>query len=249
MITRYSSKNFIHLNRVLSTNSFASELLSKFEPLTDGTVIMADEQTNGRGQQGSFWESEPNKNISMSLVYFPDFLAIDKQFNLSIAISLGIYDFLSAYIDLVTIKWPNDIYVRDKKIAGVLIENSLIQSQIKSSIIGIGININQLNFSSAAPNPTSLMLETGEVYIIKNLVIELAECIDKRYESLKQLKFETLKQEYLKRLYRFEEEHLFEIENESIFGKIIDIEPSGQLILEINKHNKSFSNKEIRFVL
>ena len=142
MSAQFTGKNLVHLERISSTNSYIQELLSNSTPLADGSVIMADEQTHGRGQQGNFWESEPHQNLTFSIYYMPDFLNIDRQYFLSIAVCLGICDFLEKYAEKdFLVKWPNDIYYKDKKIAGILIENSLMGDKIKHSIIGIGINI------------------------------------------------------------------------------------------------------------
>ena len=139
----YTGKNIIHLKEVHSTNRYTAEMLSNSVPIADGSVIMADFQTAGKGQLAAIWESMPKENLLLSVYYRPHFLKIADQFMLSIAISLAICDFLKKYIENVTIKWPNDIYVGDQKIAGILIENSVQQDVIKNSIIGIGLNINQ----------------------------------------------------------------------------------------------------------
>ena len=143
MSALFTGKNLVHFDRVSSTNNVLSDMLSNSKPLEEGSVIMADEQSNGKGQQGAFWEYEPHKNITLSLLYRPDFLTIEDQFYLSIAISLGISDFLEEALQQKShIKWPNDIYFAHYKIAGILIENTLMGSHLKTSIIGIGLNVN-----------------------------------------------------------------------------------------------------------
>ena len=148
--------NHIRLNRVNSTNKYAVEMIAKSKPI-EGTVISASFQYEGRGQIGRFWESEAEKNITCSTILRPDFLEASDQFQLNIAISLALHDFISHFLDNkdVKIKWPNDIYVGDKKIAGILLQNSLIGKKVNSTIVGTGININQTEFSGDVPNPTS----------------------------------------------------------------------------------------------
>lgn len=143
-----------------STNTAARELAA------DGTtpiVVVSDNQTAGRGQRGNSWESEPGKNLTFSMVVFPRFMRPAAQFELSMLVSLGIVSALDTYIEgqWLSIKWPNDIYFGDRKIAGILIENSLGERSIERSIIGIGLNVNQTSFKSDAPNPISLTHATG----------------------------------------------------------------------------------------
>lgn len=143
-----------------STNTAAREL-----PVdgTTPTVVISDNQTAGRGQRGNSWESEPGKNLTFSLVVYPRFISPAAQFELSMLVSLGIVSALDSYIEgqWLSIKWPNDIYFGDRKIAGILIENSLSEHSIERSIIGIGLNVNQTTFKSDAPNPISLTHATG----------------------------------------------------------------------------------------
>ena len=135
--------------------------LIKNTEVAEGTVVLAKEQTSGRGQVNNTWESSYGDNLLMSIVLYPEFLHAGNQFLLSKFVSLAIVDFLSYYLENVTIKWPNDIYVGNKKIAGVLIENSLRGAFISSSVVGIGLNVNQTEFSSSIPNPTSLKNESN----------------------------------------------------------------------------------------
>ena len=133
-------KNIIKKNQISSTNTVAIELLKK-EELPEGTIIWADEQTKGRGQRGNSWESEPGTNLTISIILFPHFLKAEDQFLLSKVTSLAITDYLANRFNQVTIKWPNDIYVANDKIAGILIENSIIGSSFEYAVIGIGLNI------------------------------------------------------------------------------------------------------------
>ena len=138
-----------------STNQYAQELLSKSKPV-EGTVISAQNQHAGRGQIGSSWEAAPGQNLTLSIILYPQFLAIQHQFQLNQSISLGVRDFIAKYVQKpVKIKWPNDIYVNEKKIGGILIQNTLSGSSIQSTIAGIGINVNQKHFESMLEMKTS----------------------------------------------------------------------------------------------
>lgn len=250
MSALFTGKNLVHFDRVSSTNTVLSEMLSNSKPLDEGSVILADEQSQGRGQQGSFWEASPHKNITLSLLYKPDFLTIEKQFYLSIAVSLGISDFLEEALQQKSqIKWPNDVYFGNYKIAGILIENTLMNNHLRTSIIGIGLNVNQVDFQSDAPNPCSMKSISGKDYTIAELLPSLFQHIEIHYLQLKAGKYEFLKEAYLSKLYRFEEEYLYMIDGEKTKGKIIDIETSGRLVLLVNNVRKSFDTKEIEFIL
>ena len=250
MSALFTGKNIVHFDRVSSTNTVLSEMLSNTTPLADGSVILADEQSQGRGQQGSFWEASPHKNITLSLLYRPEFLTIEKQFYLSIAVSLGISDFLDEQLQQKSqIKWPNDIYFGNYKIAGILIENTLMNSHLRTSIIGIGLNVNQVEFKSDAPNPCSMKSISGIEYDIKALLPSLFHHIEIHYLQLKAGKFDFLKEAYLSKLYLYEQEHEYLIEGEIKKGKIIDIETSGRLVMLVNNIRKSFDTKEIEFIL
>lgn len=146
--TLFVGQNLIKLKEVDSTNNYLKELLSKSEPLPEGTAIMADNQFAGRGQQNSVWQTEVGKNISASIYLKPSGLALNKQFYLNMAVSLAVSEALSHFIPQgIKIKWPNDMYYLNKKLGGILIENTLTGSSIKSSVIGIGLNINQEDFA------------------------------------------------------------------------------------------------------
>ena len=146
----------IHINETNSTNNYLQSLCSE-QKVEELTVVVADFQTSGRGQRGNSWESDPGKNLLFSTVIFPEFLEARRQFLISQIISLAIKEELDTYTTDISIKWPNDIYWKEKKICGMLIENDLMGRNISQSIIGIGININQEIFHSSAPNPVSLL--------------------------------------------------------------------------------------------
>ena len=247
--TFFIGKVLLHHPTLESTNLTAIEYLSKNTP-SEGTTIYTYRQHGGRGQIGSNWESEPDKNVSLSTILFPDFLPGRRQFLLSQTVSLAIYDFLSTYITSnLRIKWPNDLYVGNKKIGGILIQNVLSGPRLQSSVVGIGLNINQTVFLSDAPNPISLSQLTGETYHLDTLVAEFCRAFDLRYRQLRAKKYEEIERSYLVRLYRYEEAAIFQRENLSIFtGRITGIACDGKLQITSQEGVEEFALKEVSFV-
>lgn len=164
--------NIIRLASTPSTNAAAAAMGAAAE---DGTVVATAEQSAGRGQRGNTWESEPGKNLTFSIVVRRGFEA-PRQFELSMLVSLGVTAALSKYLDpsRLKVKWPNDIYFDDRKLAGILIENTVNSRGIERSIVGIGLNVNQTEFMSEAPNPVSMKGITGETYDLETLLEETA---------------------------------------------------------------------------
>ncbi|MCB0521580.1 MAG: biotin--[acetyl-CoA-carboxylase] ligase [Lewinellaceae bacterium] len=246
--TLFVGQVFHDLPQVDSTNSFALDLLTKSKP-SEGTVISTLHQTNGRGQIGSSWESEPGKNISLSIILYPSFLPAHLQFQFSQAISLAVYDLVFSFFgEKARIKWPNDIYVGQKKVAGILIQNSIAGSHLRSSVAGIGINVNQESFKSNPPNPTSFFLENGKFYDLGGLIAPLLQFVEKRYLQLKSGKIVPLQHSYLEALYRFDEDALFQRANgDNFMGRISGVTASGRLIISVQHQEETFDHKEIRF--
>lgn len=236
---------------VASTNEYALTLLSKSNP-PEGTAISSGNQTAGRGQIGSKWESEPGKNITLSVIFYPDFLLVKNQFRLNQAVALAVCDFVKKYLPVseVSIKWPNDIYVGARKIAGILLQNSLINNQIRSTVAGIGINVNQTVFVTNPPNPTSLRLETGGNFDLAALSASLFEFLEARFLQLKSGKILPLQQDYLSHLYRFQTPAKFQRSDGEIFeGTITGIDESGRLKMAVQGRETIFDLKEIRFLV
>lgn len=249
MKAQYTGKNTIHLAKVISTNSYTAELLSNSEPLAEGSVIMADFQSGGRGQSGDVWESKPELNLLLTVFYRPHFLKIEDQFLLSIAISLAVCEFLEKYVSNVQVKWPNDIYVGDQKIAGLLIENSIQQHVIKNSIIGIGININQIEFSANTPHACSLQQLTGRNYDRELLLAELCDALEVKYEWIRNSTKQTIQNAYLNKLFRYQQEAHFVIDDIAQTAKIVGIDGFGRLGLQLKEQVRYFNNKEISYIL
>lgn len=196
-----SRATIVWVDEATSTNSL---LAQQCDELLHGTVIAARRQTAGRGQRGNSWESQPDSNLTFSLLLRPQTILAARQFELSMIVSLGVCDALSEASGLAfKVKWPNDIYVGDKKICGILIENSLEGNRIGRSIAGIGININQERFLSDAPNPISLKNLTGHTFDLEQLLCNVCETILSRMAEYEEnLDARTLTSEYRIRLWR-----------------------------------------------
>jgi len=233
--------HIIRIQELGSTNNYAAaQLLTKSLP--EGVVFLADSQVDGRGQGDNKWESEPNKNLTFSILLYPNFLKIDRQFLISKTISLGIADYLKEQTSLVSIKWPNDIYIGKRKVAGILIENSIRNNIFSSCIVGIGLNINQIKFTGDAPNPVSLSLITGKIYNLDETLVELCLKINARYLQLRSLKSSQIDDDYAQMLYQLDDWSIYKDENDEFEGRIIGVDQSARLMIEtrsgkINKYN------------
>lgn len=237
----------ITLDETPSTNEYLQELTVKTECF-EGLVVITKNQTQGKGQRGNTWESESGKNLTFSVLLKPNLL-IEEQFVLSQMVSLGIYDFLAKMgFEQVVIKWPNDIYVDGKKIAGILIENTLTANKIANCIVGIGINVNQTQFSPTI-NATSLALLTEQTFEIQPLLNELLKCIEVRYLQLKASKYASIKHEYLNVMLGYQKPLHYLVNNQRITGIIKGISPIGKLQVEINNQLNEFNLKEISLVV
>ncbi|MES2446898.1 MAG: biotin--[acetyl-CoA-carboxylase] ligase [Bacteroidota bacterium] len=248
--TLFVGQNLIKLSAVDSTNNFLKSLLSKSEPLPEGTVIMADEQFAGRGQQGNVWHTEPGKNLTFSILLKPSFLPLTKQFLLNMAISVAINKALLKYLgNNVQIKWPNDIYYGDQKIGGMLIENTIVGSAIKSSVIGVGLNVNQEYFPAHLVNSaTSLYQILQENVNLQLTLAEICSHIEVVYLQLKAGRDTVIKEEYVNNLYKINKRASYRQNGEVFEGMITGITDQG--LLKIEKEGKliEFNFKEIEFI-
>ncbi len=248
-LTLFIGQSLVKLSEIDSTNSYLKKLLSNSKPLAEGTVIMADHQFAGRGQQNNSWESEAGKNLTISILLKPTFLTLTQQFYLNKAVSLGINDCLQQIIgSKCRIKWPNDIYYGDRKMGGVLIENIASGSHIKSSIIGIGINVNQKKFSDGARRACSLTKILHQDYDLHNLLSQLCKSIEGRYLQLKAGKLDRLAAEYINKLYRLDEEHFFSLDGEIVKGVITGVNKYGFLLLKIDEIVHELDLKQVQFI-
>lgn len=237
----------IKLNAIDSTSSFLKELAQN-SALENYTVVVTKEQTKGRGQQASSWISEPSKNLTMSL-FINDFnLEIHYQKYLNFAISLAIFDVLSTKkIENLSIKWPNDIMSANKKICGILVENSIRNSKIYTSIVGMGLNVNQIKFPAFLEKASSLKKITNINYNLDILLLEIVDQIKYRVQLLKAKKYSELERDYLNVLYKKNVPTMFKDNNDVLFmGMITGISSTGNLQVQLeDETTKEFSIKEI----
>jgi BirA family biotin operon repressor/biotin-[acetyl-CoA-carboxylase] ligase len=235
----FVGQNLVSLKEVDSTNTFLKNILSNSKPVPDGTVIMAETQYAGRGQRENTWHAEPGKNLTFSLLLKPGFLSAQQQFDLTRAVSLGVYDALYPLLrDSLKIKWPNDIYYGDKKLGGMLIENILHGSQIKSAVIGIGLNVNQENFPDNAVNATSIKNILQRDYELKNILAEICNNIEAYYLHLKAGRIEYIRNTYLSRLYWLNEPRQFKSNGQVFEGVIKNVKDNGLLVVDQNGVNR-----------
>jgi len=251
MQTLFIGHNTIRLPIVDSTNTIAQDLVKQGKAL-EGTIVRADDQRLGRGQRGSIWLSEPGKNLTFSLVLFPKDLFPEQQFVLTQLVSLALRDFVASQIkdaEKVKIKWPNDIYVGNKKIAGVLIENSWRGNEIGASIIGIGININQEVF--ATDSACSLKQLIGAEVDLDNCFLELCSYLERRYLQFINNQSQTLRSEYHKNLFQLQQVFTYEISEKKVQAKIIGVSNEGKLQLSIisNFQVLELGLKEVKFIV
>lgn len=224
--------------RLITIDSCASTSTELDRSAPHGTALMAREQTAGRGQRGNSWEAEAGKNITLSLMLRPADFPAARQFEISEAVALGVADTVeSCGVGAVAVKWPNDIYVGDRKIAGILIENALCGTNIARSIAGIGLNVNQIEFRSAAPNPVSLRQLTGREYPLEELALKMATNILERLGK-------NNHDEFRRRLWRGRGEWPWRTPDGRTFRACIEnISPSGAI--KLSGQSKEFLFKEV----
>jgi BirA family biotin operon repressor/biotin-[acetyl-CoA-carboxylase] ligase len=243
--TLFVGKNLVFVPECHSTNTIAMEL-GQHNSAIEGTLVITDRQVTGRGQRGSSWISEPGKNLTLSLIFKPTFLKPDQQFWLTRVIALGIADYVRSKVKgSVKVKWPNDVLVEGNKVCGILIENSISGSTLQFSVVGIGLNINQLTFYKL--KATSLKLETGFDYSLQDELHALLQVIEIRYLQLREGKRDLLEGDYLKSLYRMGESQSFNTSTGSIQGIIVGVDLLGRLLVQTDKAIQAYDLKEIRF--
>jgi len=235
----------MYLRETRSTNLVLKEMLREYE-LPEGFVLRTDFQSAGKGQPGNSWESEKGKNLLFSVLLYPQHIAIDQQFILSQLVSVAILRTLNSFCAGFSIKWPNDIYFGDKKIGGILIENSLQGSKLNTSIVGIGLNINQKTFRSDAPNPVSLRQITAKNQRRKNI---LQDVLNNIYELYSKMDVDTIRNEYFENLYRRVGFYTYR-DNKGLFeAELAGIESDGCLKLKTRTGEiRAYYFKEVAFV-
>lgn len=216
-----------------------------------GDVVWAERQMAGRGQRGHVWHSPEGENLTFSLVLEPQFLPVSEQFLLSEAIALALTDTFAKYGIDTRIKWTNDIYARDRKIVGMLIEHNCSGATLSRTIAGIGINVNQTEFDPALPNPVSMAQLTGRTFDREEVLGTFLETCERRYEQLCRGDRENLQAAYRARMYRLGERHIYRIPGRGeTEGTIEGVRPTGELLV---RHTDGTQGEylfgEIEFVL
>ncbi|MGE0588346.1 MAG: biotin--[acetyl-CoA-carboxylase] ligase [Cyclobacteriaceae bacterium] len=237
-------KNIVFVPECHSTNTLAVELGQKRD-LAEGTIIITNNQTKGRGQQGNNWITEPGKNLTFSIILKPTFIHTKDQFLLNMAISLGVSDFLSDLNKPVHVKWPNDVMVDHKKICGILIESQIQGSAFNRTVVGIGLNVNQNGFST--PQATSMTLESAVTYELQTCLDGLCGTLEQWYLQVRQRDYQKIRATYLDRLYGAFVKRTFVQKGEAFEGTIEGVDDSGRLMIGTPDGLKYYNTKEVGF--
>ncbi|MBQ0024423.1 MAG: biotin--[acetyl-CoA-carboxylase] ligase [Bacteroidales bacterium] len=249
-----AESNIKWFDTVDSTNS---TIARDKENLADMSVYAAFNQSSGRGQRGNKWESKAGENLTFSILFKPRDLNLREQFCISQTVSMGVVDYLSGKGVTAKVKWPNDIYVSDRKICGILIENTAFRDKLSASIAGIGFNLNQMKFESDAPNPVSLSMITGKSYDIRLEMEVLLQHILSIYLSITEgdragYLRTSLDGRFLEAMYRRGEWHWFEEmpQCRRIQARILGTDDSARLVTEHRDGSiHSYAFKEIKYLL
>ena len=243
--------NVLHLDEVDSTNAY---IMREAPGLEAPVMVTAYRQTAGQGQRGNSWESAPGENLTFSILYRPQSFAPAAQFSISEAVALAVRDFLALHGVEAEVKWPNDIYVGDRKICGILIRHSVTESEISHTVIGVGINVNQTEFLSDAPNPVSMRQLTEDSYDLPALYAEVGACIERRLENISDESYrEQLHDEFLWHLWRGDGQlHPFidAVSGERFEAAIADVGRQGMLELRLpDGSHRTYAFKEVAFLM
>lgn len=248
--TLFTGQHWIRLQDTHSTNTYALNLLAE-NPL-EGTLITAEFQSMGRGQKGNVWAAPPETNLLLSLIFYPRFLPLNKLFVLSKAICLGVQATIQAFLPSanVQIKWPNDVLIDGRKVAGILIENQLEGTTLKACVVGVGLNVNQQNFAPQLENiATSMRRFTDEPLSREDVLQGILENIESRYLQLKNGKQAQIDRDYYDNLYGYQEPIYLEDETGRFEGMIVGVDPQGKLAVQREEKLRYYDFKEVRFLL
>ena len=249
LINSFTINQQIYLKKTSSTNAFASNFIANSNPKGNFSIYSYN-QTSGKGQIGRYWYSGEGNNLALTLVLTHSHLRVSEQFLLNIAISLGVLRFLSDHLTdyRLSIKWPNDIYVEDKKIAGILIQNQLRSHQITRSIIGVGLNVNEAEFPSDIPNPISMFQLLNKKQNLLNCKCQLEKHILSFLNKM-QIAKKLQRSMYLNHLYRKNKKHSFDINGKHCEAEIVDVSEEGKLVLMIEGKKQEFNFRELKFII
>lgn len=244
---------WIALDATDSTNHYLCQLCNERPDTEELTTVSAEYQTAGKGQRGNSWEAEAGSNLLFSFVLYPEFLDARRQFVLSQLVSLSVCEVLTQHTEGISIKWPNDIYWREKKICGILIENELSGHSIARCICGIGLNVNQTTFRSDAPNPVSLKQITGLEHDRYALLAELLRRVQHYYTRLRNEAngdFPAgLADRYARNLFRRQGFHAYEDAAGRFRARLLCVEPDGRFVLEDEAgQRREYLFKEVQYL-
>lgn len=246
--TRAIGKKIISLPECHSTNDFVIAL-SRQKTIAHGTVVLTRNQTKGRGQRGNTWESEPGKNLLLSIFFNRDLPVLQELYLLNIIASLAITEALHPWLEkrhFLSVKWPNDVYLNEKKFVGILIESSVLKQQLEWVVLGMGININQTVFNYAK----ATSLASHGISVEENEFLEaLLLALETGLQRLKQGRREEILKDYYDQLLWLNEERTFESGQLGVFTGIIrGIDTQGRLEIERENDRLTFDVKEVKFI-
>ncbi|MCC5937896.1 MAG: biotin--[acetyl-CoA-carboxylase] ligase [Lunatimonas sp.] len=244
--TQNLGKDVVYLTECHSTNDVALEFIRSGKA-SHGMVFWTQKQTKGKGQRGNSWFSEPDKNLTFSIVLKHSALDVSSIFLLNVAVSLAVHAVLREFIDSILIKWPNDFVDAKKgKIGGMLIENSISGHQVEYSVIGLGINVNQSQFPF--PGATSLSLLANREFSLESLIQDLLLSMETNYMKVVRGEVSTLLPAYLNHLYRFQQWAMYD-DGAAFEGKIVGVSSDGRLLVQKqNGETHRYSLKSIKFL-
>ncbi len=247
LVKQFIGTKVYHFEEIDSTNDYAAYLLSKTTP-TEGTVVNTSYQSAGKGQFGRKWHVQRDKNITLSVILYPQIVAID-QFLLNIMASLAVRDTIAQYTRLpIEVKWPNDVYYQNHKLSGILIKNFIAGQNIGQTIMGIGINTNQESFPELPTHPSSIRQLSGQYYDLTVVKKTLYTQLELYYHMLRH-EPDRLRSMYKDHLLGMNTHRQFLIDDHVYSGSIVDIDLYGQLVVQFSDEKKHFSMGEIKMIM
>lgn len=235
------------VHSVKSTNEFLQRWLED-RSIAEGTILSTAFQSRGRGQYGRSWSSKPKLNVLASSVFYPHFLSPNNQFSLNMIIATGLRNALAPYLPEVQVKWPNDIMVGHRKIAGILVQCAIQQNKLQHCVFGIGCNINQIEFPDFDPPAVSLKMIEGKSYDIRRLEQTIFEQIGFQYHRLSKGKIDEIRKEYNQFLWNKDRTQHFDIKGERrVSGLLLGLDEQGNMSLEINGRRKIIPGQYIKY--
>lgn len=237
------------LREVESTNAYLNAV-QRSQRSPEGTAVLAGFQTGGRGLQGNQWLSERDANLLVSFLFYPTFLNTRTVFQLTMAVSVSLVEAVAeAYALDLKVKWPNDIYYGNRKVGGILIENTIYDFEVRQSIVGIGLNVNQTEFPTELPNPVSLRQILGRELSTEALYVSICRNLEKNYLQLKSSGDKQIREAYHRCLLRRGDWAWYEVSGKRMEGMILGVNQEGRLMMqEQSGHSQHFDPKTIRYL-